>query len=57
MRKMTATDFVQSSIEKTLLKTRAMYIYIEVLPRTFLLQLVCKAGDKKTFLPKSQSVE
>ena len=45
---MTATDFVQSSIEKTLLKTPAMYIYIEVLPRTFLLQLVCKAGDKKT---------
>ena len=35
-RKMTVTDFVLSSIEKTLLKTPAIYNYIEVLPRTFL---------------------
>ena len=36
VRKMTVTDFVLSSIEKTLLKTPAIYNYIEVLPRTFL---------------------
>ena len=36
MRKMTVTDFVLSSIEKTLLKTPAKYNYIEVLPRVFL---------------------
>ena len=54
---MTVTDFVLSSIEKALLKTPAKYNYIEVLPRTFWPQLVCKAGDKKTFLPKSQLVE
>ena len=35
MRKMAATDFVQPSIEKTLLKTPAIYICIEILPRTF----------------------
>ena len=33
---MTVTDFVLSSIEKTLLKSPSMYNYIEVLPRTFL---------------------
>ena len=57
VRKMTVTDFVLSSIEKTMLKTPAIYNYIEVLPRTFWPQLVCKVGDKKTFLPKSQFVE
>ena len=36
VRKMTVPDFVLSSIEKTLLKTPAIYNYIEVLPRTFL---------------------
>ena len=36
VRKMTVTDFVLSSIEKTLLKTPAIYNYIEVLPRNFL---------------------
>ena len=36
VRKMTVTDFVLSSIEKTLLKTPAIYNYIKVLPRTFL---------------------
>ena len=36
VRKMTVTDFVLSSIEKTLLKTTAKYNYIEVLPRNFL---------------------
>ena len=36
VRKMTVTDFVLSSIEKTLLKTPAIYNYIEFLPRTFL---------------------
>ena len=35
VRKMTVTDFVLSSIEKTLLKTPAIYNYIEVLPRIF----------------------
>ena len=34
--KLTATDFVLSSIEKTLLKTTAKYNNIEVLPRNFL---------------------
>ena len=33
---MTVTDFVLSSIEKTLLKSPSMYNYIEVLQRTFL---------------------
>ena len=33
---MTVTDFVLSSIEKTLLKTPAKFNYIKVLPRTFL---------------------
>ena len=32
VRKMTVTDFVLSSIEKTLLKTPAVYNYTEVLP-------------------------
>ena len=36
VRKMTVKDFVLSSIEKTLLKSPAIYNYIEVLPRTFL---------------------
>ena len=36
VRKMTVTDFVLSSIDKTLLKTPAIYNNIEVLPRTFL---------------------
>ena len=35
VRKMTVTDFVLSSIEKTQLKTPAIYNFIEVLPRTF----------------------
>ena len=33
---MTVTDYVLSSIEKTLLKNPANYIYIEVVPKTFL---------------------
>ena len=33
---MTVTDFVLSSTEKTLLKTPAIYNYIEILPRVFL---------------------
>ena len=36
VRKMTVTDFVLSSKEKTLLKTPAIYNDFEVLPRTFL---------------------
>ena len=36
VRKMTVTDFVLSSIEKTLLKSPAIYNYFEVLPGTFL---------------------
>ena len=36
VRKMTVTDFVLSSTEKTLLKTPAIYNYIKVLPRKFL---------------------
>ena len=36
VRKITVTDFVVSSIEKTLLKSPAIYNYIEALPRTFL---------------------
>ena len=43
VRNMTVTDFVLSSIEKTLLKTPAINNYIEILPRTN--------------LPKSQFVE
>ena len=35
-RKMTVTDYVLSSIEKTLLKNPAIYNYIEVVPKTFL---------------------
>ena len=34
--KMTVTDFMLSSIEKTLSKTPAIYNCIEVLPKTFL---------------------
>ena len=33
---MTVADHVLTTIEKTLLKTPAMYCYTEVLPRTFL---------------------
>ena len=33
---MTVTDYVLSSIEKTLLKNPAVYNYIEVVPKTFL---------------------
>ena len=36
VRRMTVTDFVLWSIEKNLLKTPAIYNYIEVLPRNFL---------------------
>ena len=36
VRKMTIADHVLSAIEKTLLKTPAVYRYNEVLPRTFL---------------------
>ena len=36
VRKMTVADFVLSLIEKTLLKSPAVFNYIEVLPRTFL---------------------
>ena len=36
VRKKTVTDFVLSSIEKTLLKSPAIFNYIEVLPRSFL---------------------
>ena len=36
LRKMTVANFVLSSIDKTLLKTPAIYNYIEILPRTFL---------------------
>ena len=36
VRKMTVTDYVLSSIEKTLLKNPAIYNYIEVVPKTFL---------------------
>ena len=57
VRKMTVADFVLFSIETTLLKTPAIYNYFEVSSRFFLLQLVCKAGEKKTILPKSQFVE
>ena len=36
VRKMTIADLVLTATEKTLLKTRAVYRYTEVLPRTFL---------------------
>ena len=36
VRKMTVTDYVLSSIEKTLLKNPTIYNYIEVVPKTFL---------------------
>ena len=36
VRKMTVTDYVLSSIEKTLLKNPAIYTYIEVVPKNFL---------------------
>ena len=36
VRKLTVTDFLLSSIEKTLLKSTAIYKYLEVLTRTFL---------------------
>ena len=36
VRKMTVTDYVLSSIEKTLLKNPAIYNYIEVVQKTFL---------------------
>ena len=36
VRKMNVTDYVLSSIEKTLLKNPAIYNYIEVVPKTFL---------------------
>ena len=35
VRKMTVADHVLTAIEKTLLKTPAVYRYTEVLPRTF----------------------
>ena len=55
VRKMTVTDFVLPSIEKTLLKTHAIYNYIY--QELFWPQLLCKVGDKNTFLAKSQFVE
>ena len=57
VRKMTVSVFVLSSIEKTLLKTPAFTIILKFYQKLFWTQLVCKAGDKKTFLPKSQFVE
>ena len=36
VRKMTVTEFVLSTIEKTMLKTPALYNFIEILPRNFL---------------------
>ena len=36
VRKMTVTDYVLSSIEKTLLKNPAIYNYLDVVPKTFL---------------------
>ena len=38
VRKMSVADSVLGAIEKTLLKTPAIYRYIEVIPRTFLAQ-------------------
>ena len=55
--RMAVTYFLLSSIEKTLLKTPAIYKYIKVLPRIFWPQQVYEAGDKKMFLPKSQFLE
>ena len=37
LRKMIVTDYVLSSIEKTWLKNPAIFIYIEIVPKTFLL--------------------
>ena len=48
VRKMTVTDYVLSSIEKTLLKTPAIYNLSKFYHELFWPQLVCKAGDKKT---------
>ena len=57
VRKMTVTDSVLSSIEKTLLKNPAIYNYIEVLPRTFWPLPEYKAGVKRMFSRKSQYEE
>ena len=57
MRKMTVTDFVLSSIEKSLLKTPAIYNYFEVLPRTFLATTGVQSWRQEDFLPKSPFVE
>ena len=52
VRKMTVTDYVPSSIEKTLLKTLAIYNYIEVLPRTFLATTGVQSWRQEDVLPK-----
>ena len=44
VRKMTVTDFVLSSIEKTLLKSPAIYNYVEVLLRPFLATTGVQSG-------------
>ena len=52
VRKMTVTDFLLSSIEKTLLKTPAIYNYIEVLPRTFLVTTGVQSWRKEDVFAK-----
>ena len=52
VRKMTVTDFVLSSIEKTLLKTPAIYNYIRVFPRTFLATTGEQSWRQENFFAK-----
>ena len=50
---MTVADHVLTAIEKTLLKSFAVYLYTEVLPRVFYIQLE-KVGAMSIFFRKSQ---
>ena len=57
IRKMTVSDNVVGAIEKTLLKTPAIYRYNEVITKHSWLQQASKAGNMRTFSLKSQSEE
>ena len=54
---MTVSDHVLTAIEKTLLKTPAVYRYTEVLPRTFLATTGVQSWRQEDVFSKEQFEE
>ena len=53
VRKLAVSDNVVGALEKTLLRTPAIFQYIEVITKTFLATMRSKVGSTKIFLQKN----